>query len=138
MSFTKTQAREYHRIESKFLELFYQYPTVTGTEIRAILDKLHRYESTLHRIAENDCNGHPKTVTEYRDGKMYRYEVEDQKWLARDEKKEKSIREKVIALLTPYNIEVQFNGDPRGGAIRMKLPDNTSNNWDGETWGIYW
>jgi hypothetical protein len=138
MSYTRKQMEEYQRIEHKFLELFYQYPKVTSTEIRSLLDKLHRYEKTLHRIAENDCNGHPRMKTEYRDGKTYRYEVEDLEWTQRDEKKEKSIQEKVIALLKPYNIEVRFNGDPRGGYIRMLLPDHSSNGWDGESWGIYW
>lgn len=134
MAYTKRQIEEYQRIEYKLSE-------VTGRhmdEIRTVLDRLHRYETTLQRINENDCNGHPRMKTEYRDGKMYRFEVEDEKWAARDAKKEKSIQEKVIALLKPYNIEVQFNGDPRGGAIRMLLPDHSSNGWDGETWGIYW
>jgi hypothetical protein len=138
MSYTKKQVEEYQRIESKFLDLFYQYPTVTGTEIRVLLDKLHRYETTLHRISENECNGHPTSKLEYRDGKMYRYDVEDLEWSARDAKKEISIQNKVIDLLKPYKIEVRFNGDPRGGAIRMLLPDHTSNNWDQDTWGIYW
>jgi hypothetical protein len=59
-------------------------------------------------------------------------------WAARDAKKEVRIQGKVRALLEPLGIGVQFNGDPRGGAIRMLLPDHTSNGWDGETWGIYW
>ena len=134
----RQQIEEYQRIESKFLDVFYDYPKITGTEIRTLLDKLHRYETTLHRINENDCNGHPRMKTEYRDGKFYQYEVEDLKWAERDAKKEESIQKKVIALLKPFNIEVRFNGDPRGGSIRMLLPDHTSNNWDNETWGIYW
>jgi hypothetical protein len=134
----KQQKEHYKRIESKFLELFYNYPKVDETKIRIVLDKLHRYEKTLSRINENDCNGHPITKTEYRDGKMYRYEVEDQNWVERDAKKEESIKNKVIALCEQYDIEVKFNGDPRGGAIRMLLPDHTSNNWDMESWGIYW
>jgi len=134
----KQQIEEYQRIESKFLNLFYQYPKITGTEIRTLLDKLHRYEKTLHRINENDCNGHPRSKIEYRDGKMYRYDIEDIEWANRDAKKEVSIQNKVRELLKPYNIEVRFNGDPRGGAIRMLLPDQSSNGWDNETWGIYW
>lgn len=136
MTYTKRQIEEYQRIENKFCELF--YPAFPDMDITMILNRLHRYETTLQRINENDCNGHPRMKTEYRDGKIYRFEVEDEKWAARDAKKEKSIHEKVTALLKPYNIEVQFNGDPRGGAIRMLLPDHTSNGWDGETWGIYW
>jgi len=134
----RKQLEKYQRIENKFLELFYNPVTGECPDVRTILDKLHRYETTLHRINENDCNGHPKMKTEYRDGKKYRYEVEDLQWAERDAKKEKSIQDKVIALLKPLNIEVRFNGDPRGGAIRMLLPDHTSNGWDGETWGIYW
>lgn len=132
MSYTKKQIEEYQRIENKFCELF------PGINTTAILTRLHRYETTLQRINENDCNGHPRMTTEYRDGKMYRYEVEDEKWAARDAKKEASIQKKVVDLLSPYGIKVKFNGDPRGGAIRMLLPDHTSNGWDGETWGIYW
>jgi len=138
MAYTKRQIEEYQRIENKFLTMHFYKLEVTTAEVRSLLAKLHRYETTLQRINENDCNGHPRMKTEYRDGKMYRFEVEDEKLAARDAKKEKSIREKVIALLKPYNIDVQFNGDPRGGAIRMLLPDHTSNGWDGETWGIYW
>jgi len=134
----KQQIEEYQRIEHKFLELFYDYPKVTGTEIRSLLNALHRYETTLHRINENDCNGHGRLKVEYRDGKKYEYEIEDLKWAERDSKKEQSIQNKVRALLKPFNIEVRFNGDPRGGAIRMLLPDHTSNGWDSETWGIYW
>lgn len=132
MAYTKNQIEEYQRIEFKFYELF---PTMN---VRRVLDTLHRYETTLHRINENDCNGHPRMKTEYRDGKMYRFEVEDEAWAARDAKKEQSIQSKVVDLLKPYGIDVKFNGDPRGGAIRMLLPDHSSNEWDGETWGIYW
>lgn len=135
---TKRQMEEYQKIEHKFLDMFYDYPEVTGYEIRTLLNKLHRYEVTLSRINENDCNGHPKTVIKFRDGKKYEYSIENVEWAKRDEKKEESIKKKVIALLEPLGIKVRFNGDPRGGSIRMILPDNTSNGWDGETWGIYW
>lgn len=132
---TKQQAMEYGRIFGKFREMF---PQLGYDGTVALLAKLHRYEATLQRINENDCNGHPRMKTEYRDGKMYRFEVEDQAWAARDAKKEASIQKKVVELLGQLGIKVQFNGDPRGGAIRMLLPDGSSNGWDGETWGIYW
>jgi hypothetical protein len=132
---TKVQAREFQSTFNKFRETI---PQLGYEGTAALLNALHRYETTLQRINENDCNGHPRMKTEYRDGKMYRFEVEDEAWAARDAKKEASIQNKVHALLDPLGIKVQFNGDPRGGAIRMMLPDQTSNNWDGETWGIYW
>jgi len=99
-----------------------------------LLDELHRYETTLHRIAENDCNGHLKTIC---DGK-HRYTVEDTDWAARDAKKEERIQIKIRAVAEDLGFKVQFNGDPRGGAIRFVLPSGASNNWDHETWGIYW
>lgn len=138
MAYTKKQMEEYQRIESKFLDLCYEDPRVTSTTISALLDKLHRYETTLHRIAENDCNGHPRMKTEFRNGKVYRFAEEDAAWAARDAKKKASIQSRVVELLKPYGIDVKFNGDPRGGAIRMLLPDHSSNGWDGESWGIYW
>ena len=107
MSYTKKQIEEYQRIEEKFCEVLPEETTM-GT-IRNILNKLHRYETTLQRINENDCNGHPCMKVEYRDGKMFRYEVEDERWAARDAKKEASIQKKVIELLKPYNIKLQFN-----------------------------
>lgn len=135
---TKRQMEEYQKLDYKLSELLYNKETGKCPNIRALLDTLHRYETTLQRINENDCNGHPRMKSEMRDGKMYRFEVEDEAWAARDAKKEASIQSKVRALLEPLGIQVRFNGDPRGGAIRMLLPDQASNNWDGETWGIYW
>ena len=132
---TKQQAAEYQKIFNKIRETI---PQLGYGGTAALLNQLHRYETILHRIAENDCNGHPRMETECRDGKMYRFEVEDDAWAARDAKHEESIRKKVFAILDPLGIKVQFNGDPRGGAIRFVLPSGASNNWDHETWGIYW
>ena len=132
---TKQQKNERQRIHNKIREVV---PALGYDGTVALLDRLHRYEATLSRINDNDANGHPRTVVEVRDGKRYEYSVEDTEWAARDAKKEAGIQATVRALLEPLGIEVQFNGDPRGGAIRMLLPDHTSNGWDGGTWGIYW
>ncbi len=132
---TKQQKNERQRLHNKIREVV---PALGYYGTVALLDRLHRYEATLSRINDNDANGHPRPVVEVRDGKRYEYSVEDTEWAARDAKKEAGIQATVRALLEPLGIEVQFNGDPRGGAIRMLLPDHTSNGWDGETWGIYW
>ena len=86
-----------------------------------ICDLLHRHEATLHRIAEMICS------VEMTPGKENKLDL-----------KVNRIEDRVRALLQPYGIDVRFNGDPRGGAIRMIMPDHESNNLDGETWGIYW
>ena len=135
MSLTKKQIEEYQNTEYQFFE---DAPHIEASRMRVILDRLHRYETTLHRINENDCNGHPRMKTEYRDGKMYRFEVEDLKWAERDAKKETSIQNKVSDIAKELGFGVQFNGDPRGGAIQFILPSKKSNAWNNEIWGIFW
>ena len=132
---TKKQVEEYQITEYQF---FWDAPHISASRMRVILDRLHRYEKTLQRINENDCNGHPKPVIEYRDGKMYQYDIEDQDWVKRDEKKEKSTQKIVQDYAKELCFIVDFNSDPRGGAIRFTLPSGKSNNWDQKTWGIYW
>ncbi len=85
--------------------------------LQEILDKLHYYETALHRLAETACN---RDMT------------------AHEEKRESSITAKVKAIAEMIGFKVRLNSDPRGGAIRFILPSGKSNNWDGETWGIYW
>lgn len=82
-----------------------------------LLKKLHYYETALHRLAETACN---RDMTKH------------------EEKREASIKGKVEAIAKELGFKVGFNGDPRGGTIRFILPSGKSNNWDGETWGIYW
>ncbi len=88
-----------------------------GVDLEDVLDKLHYYETALHRLAETACN---RDMT------------------AHEEKREASITTRVKAIAERIGFKVKFNGDPRGGAIRFILPSGKSNNWDGETWGIYW
>jgi hypothetical protein len=45
MSYTKQQIEEYQRIECKFFEVLPE--ETTGYQVRSLLDKLHRYETTL-------------------------------------------------------------------------------------------
>lgn len=82
-----------------------------------LMRKLHYYETALHRLAETACN---RELTQH------------------EEKRDDSITAKVQAIADQLGFKVRFNGDPRGGAIRFILPSGRSNNWDGQTWGIYW
>lgn len=83
-------------------------------EVIDALKKFKRYAATLHRLDENACNGWPKPVTEMRDGKMYRYDVSDEKWQAKDEKKEERIEKKAEALAKEMGWSFERQGDPRG------------------------
>jgi ribosomal protein S2 len=91
------------------------------SDIENLVDRLHRYETTLHRIAEIWCS---VELTE--------------KQAARLEEKESRIEKKVQGIAELLRFKVHTQGDPRGGTIRFTLPSGRSNNWDQETWGIYW
>lgn len=131
---TKTQIEDYQDTEAIFWK---ESPGFKGNMEEA-LNQVHRAETTLHRIAENQCNGHPKEIVECRDGRFYKYNVEDEIWRLKDEKTELRLRVKIQSIADELGFKVTFNGDPRGGAIRFILPSGKSNNWDGETWGVYW
>ncbi len=85
--------------------------------IERVVDWLHRQETTLHRLAETACN---RELT------------------AREQAKNDTIEGRVRDLLALYQVPVRFEGDPRGGTIRMYFVSGASNNWGGEDWGIYW
>ncbi len=86
-------------------------------DLQEILEKLHYYETALHRLAETACN---RDTTPHED------------------KRESSIILKVMIIAGLLGFRVRINRDPRGRAIRFILPSGKSNSWDGETWGIYW
>ena len=94
---------------------------VNVSDVEMLVDRLHRYETTLHRISEIWCN----------------VELND-KQTKRLEEKESRMEQKVKDIAELLRFEVHCQGDPRGGTIRFKLPSGRSNNWDNETWGIYW
>jgi hypothetical protein len=91
------------------------------SDIENICDKLHRYETSLHRISEIQCC----------------IEMSEKETKRLDEKEER-INQKVRDIAELLRFKVRFQGDPRGGAIRFILPSGRSNGWDLETWGIYW
>lgn len=86
------------------------------------LKTLHRFATTLHRLDENSCNGWPRQKTEFREGKMYCYDVEDESWRLRDEKKEANIRKKIDQIEKRNDQwEVELQGDPRGWPMKLTV-----------------
>ena len=83
-------------------------------------DRLHRIETTLSRLAEDECN----------------YPVYDE---AKQERLE-NLAKKIITDEIGCNSYTQR--DPRGYCIRMYLHDEDgrrwANSWDGETSGLNW
>lgn len=89
------------------------------SEITPFLYRMDKYERQLQRLAELSCNGYPMPKVEYRDGKMFCFDVEDVKLRERCEKREAIIELKVIEEARELNLEVDFQGDPRGLMFRL-------------------
>lgn len=94
------------------------------SDIIPMLNVMRRYERQMQRLAELDCNGYPRPCTEFRDGKMYRYDVEDLELKAKCEKKEDKLRSRIEPLAKEFNLTVTFQGDPRGNMFCLNTPDN--------------
>jgi len=126
--YTKEQIRQYDETIAHLLKKVNEHGLpYTYTHVQQDVKWLHRQETTLHRIAENQCNGYFSAA-----GVHMKFQE------AADLKKQERIEGRVRDLLALYHVPVRFEGDPRGGTIRMIFGDRISNNWGGEDWGIYW
>ena len=125
MSYETSQFRKYSLLSGKMSDIESEHFWQLERDERDAIITLHRYAATLHRIAENDCNGHPKPVIEWREGKQYRYDVEDEAWRLRDEKKAASLEKKAIAIANQFGWDIEIQGDPRGAVVKLKI-----NGWD--------
>ena len=83
-------------------------------EIIPAINRLRRLERKLQRLAEIECNGYPKQVTEFRDGKTYRYNVEDKNLKTQCVIREEELRFKVLEIANELKLKVNFQGAPRG------------------------
>lgn len=72
-----------------------------------------RDAASLHTLAEKECNG---------------------EMTPRDEKRQKRIEERVETALKQFGaVAIQFNGDPRGSAVKVKFKGGeTYGDWGGE------
>jgi hypothetical protein len=94
-----------------------------------VLDTFKRYERKLQRLAELECNGYPKPVTEYREGKRYEYSVEDETLKAKCLKSEGKLMHKVMELAQAHKLVAEFPGDPRGLMFRLTYEGQEVNYW---------
>lgn len=118
MEYTKEQIRQYDETIAHLLQKVNEHGLpYTYTHVQQDVDWLHRQETTLHRLSEVACE---REMTTAEDTKVRRIEG------------------RVRELLALYHVPVRFEGDPRGGTIRMTFGERASNNWGGEDWGIYW
>lgn len=121
MSYSKRQIEEYNTTYNQFAEDSAVFAALMWSEASNILDEIHRANTSLHTINERQCCEEMSEAT-----------------ATRLEKREEKIKERITKLAERLGFGVYFNGDPRGGAVRFILPSGRSNNWDGESWGVYW
>jgi hypothetical protein len=120
---TMTKKQEKIEMELKNALALARVADIAISDAYSVLDIFRRYERRLQTLAENSCNGYPKEVTEYRDGKYYRFSVEDTEWRTRCEKLETKIETSVKELASRYHLVVEFQGDPRGMMFSLKTQD---------------
>ena len=84
--------------------------------------RLFYINCALNTINENEANGWPKPVSEFRNGKFYRYNVENERWRKRDERKEARLLAEVKQIndACPF-IDIRSQGDCRGSAIKLNV-----------------
>jgi hypothetical protein len=97
--------------------------------------KLMRAESTLHRLAEAQCNGDYPADNGER--KVKQCPKCEQCWVpsfftTKGICRECSLTDHVTKLCAPLNIKPSFGGDPRGALLIIKIPSGRTNDWGRE------
>lgn len=90
------------------------------------INKLRRINFKLDRINTDDCNGNPIQKTEIRDGKRYTYNIQDVERAEKNEKMRIRLIAKASVIALKWDFEIDFNGDPRGSAIKLNINPGTS------------
>lgn len=98
-------------------------PHLTEKRINSIINMLRGHEIKLRSINEIHC------------GVDLSNKPLEKAKLAKDEEETEV---KVRKLVDELKFKVEFGGDPRGSAIKIKMPDKSFNCWDGESWEMYW
>ena len=81
--------------------------------------KIARMERKYQRLQEAACNGYPKTITEFKNGKHFRYDIEDIELKAKCEKQEENIEKKLQEIAQRRGWFIRTQGDPRGATVQV-------------------
>lgn len=84
------------------------------------MEELMLLARRLARIAERQCNGHQTPSGDW-----------DEAAEKRDERAEGRIVARVRAILAPHGCEAVFSGDPRGAAVKVRVPSGATDDWGG-------
>lgn len=108
-----------------------EVPSMPLRDVRAIM----RHATTLHRLAEAQCNGDwPCDNGERRVVPCVRCEGGYHPSVLNKAKVCPDCRtcDRVQALCAPHNVQPCFQGDPRGCVLKLKVPSGFGNDWGGE------
>lgn len=93
--------------------------------------KLAWYNSRMHAIAEDDCNGNPMLDMKLLREKGIRSHIQDVERARSNKKKWDRYVRKVWELAGEHNFEVRIQGDPRGSIIKLDLRNTGSTEYMG-------
>jgi hypothetical protein len=82
---------------------------------------LMRYSATLHRLAEELCNGYQDYKGNW-----------DEKRTAKAEKKQERLEARAAEVAAEIGGQVITGGDPRGCVLKIVFPDGYTNDWGKE------
>jgi hypothetical protein len=82
---------------------------------------LMRYSATLHRLAEELCNGYQDYKGNW-----------DEKRTEKAEKKQSRIEQRAAEVAAAIGGKVITGGDPRGCVLKIIFPDGYTNDWGKE------
>lgn len=94
------------------------------------LSLIARHAVTLHRLYEDECNGHPAMGNPHipidRAGEL------QNQWDARVQRETKRLEKRIAQLARglPNITTVEFNGDPRGAPVKLVTKDGSGDSWD--------
>lgn len=97
---------------------------------------LMRHAATLHRLAEAQCNG--DWPADNGERKVKPCPKCEQCWVPSFFStrtgvcRECGLNARLELILSPYNCEPIFQGDPRGSVFKVKVPSGRTNDWGRE------
>ena len=97
--------------------------------------RLMYYGATYGRVQEMACNAPDFEYDQNRPDAQERNKRREYWWnkhIEDNERKEKRIEEKLIALCAKFSCKPVFGGDPRGNTIKIQVPDGYTNDWGRE------
>ena len=84
----------------------------------SLAQRLMRYGATYAGIQERACNGHQDWQGNW-----------DEAAAKRDELKEERLEARITKLCKEFDCVPEFQGDPRGATIKIKVSDGFTNDW---------